>query len=573
MRKLIKVYTILNVLSALILFFPFFSFGQEVAPSKYKIEFLNKNNNSYSISIPEEFLSTKAIERRNKYGIEINSIDLPIPPTYIDSIKSTGVTIISQSKWLNTIIISNYNSSSLEQIYNFSFVKPYVETKSKVVKTEDLEKPSSIKSTNTNSLALIPFSDNELSNFTNYNYGYSTNQVQMIKVNELHNLGFDGKDITIAILDAGFYNVNSLSAFDSIRLNNQILGTKDFVSPGNNVYNEADHGMKVLSCIAANVPGSIIGTAPKASFWLLRSENATTEYIIEEYLWAAAAEFADSVGVDIINSSLGYTTFDNTSQNHSWNELDGKTAPVTKAATIAASKGIIVVNSAGNEGSNSWKYIGFPADADSILTVGAVNSGGSYASFSSIGYNINNRIKPDVVAQGAQTIVVSSYGGTTTANGTSFSSPIMAGAVACLKQACPNANPMQIIAAIKKSAHLNLLPNNQLGSGIPNMSKALSLISDINSFANIDNSLNVYPNPFSENLKMMYYSNDTKNLNIEIYDYLGRLFYQTEITPMNAGYNVIQLNDVHFLPNGMYIFKLSGDNNTSVSTKITKITK
>lgn len=572
MRKLIKVYTILNVFSALILFFPIFTSGQEVAPGKYKIVLLNKHNNSFSISNPEEFLSAKAIERRNKYGIEINSIDLPISPAYIDSIKSTGVTIVGQSKWLNTIIISNYNTSSLEQIYNFSFVKPYVETKSKIAKTEDIEKPSSIKSIKTNSLALIPFSDNELSGSTNYNYGYSTNQIQMIKVNELHNLGFDGKGITIAILDAGFYKVNSLSAFDSIRLNNQILGTKDFVSPGNNVYNEADHGMKVLSCIAANVPGSIIGTAPKASFWLLRSENAVSEYIVEEYLWAAAAEFADSVGVDIINSSLGYTTFDEASQNHDWSELDGKTAAVSIAATIAASKGIIVVNSAGNEGSNSWKYIGFPADADSILTVGAVNSGGSYAEFSSVGYTSNSRIKPDVVAQGAQTIVASSYGGTTTANGTSFSSPIMAGAVACLKQACPNATPMQIIATIKRSAHLYLSPNNQLGSGIPNMGNTLNIINDTNPLIQVNKSLNVYPNPFSDNLKMMYYSNDTKNLNIEIFDYLGRLFYQTDITPMNAGYNVIQLNDVQSLPNGMYIFKLSG-NNTSVSAKITKITK
>ena len=259
----------------------------------------------------------------------------------------------------------------------------------------------------------------------------------MLKGDILHNRDLKGKGKLIAILDAGFSRVDEMIAFEELFAENRILGTKDFVQRNNNVFDEHTHGMMVLSTMGAENKGQIIGTSPEASFWLLRTEDVDSENLIEEYNWLCAAEFADSVGADIINSSLGYTTFDDAGQNHTYTDMDGRTAPVSIAATIAAQKGMIVVNSAGNSGSGSWHFIGAPADADSILSVGAVDENADFAWFSSYGPSFDGRVKPTVVAQGRNTIVATSNNGTLTGNGTSFSSPIVAGLSACLWEAHP----------------------------------------------------------------------------------------------------------------------------------------
>ncbi len=295
----------------------------------------------------------------------------------------------------------------------------------------------------------------------------------------LHDMGYDGTGMTIAVLDAGFLHADTLRVFDSLWMNGQILGTKDFVSPQSpDIFGAHYHGAMVLSTMGGNWPGKMVGTAPHAHYWLLRSEDGGSEYLIEELNWVSAAEFADSVGADVINSSLGYTTFDNPSQNHTYADMDGNTTPITIGADMAVSKGMIVVNSAGNDGGSSWQYIDAPADGDSVFSIGAVTASGNYASFSSTGPTYDGRIKPNVVAQGSGSTIINPYNGlVSTGSGTSFSSPITAGMVACLWSAHPNKRTTQIMDAIQQSGSLAGNPNNQLGWGIPDYLAAHNLLS------------------------------------------------------------------------------------------------
>ena len=369
--------------------------------------------------------------------------------------------------------------------------------------------------------------------------------------------------MTIAVLDAGFYQVDAMNVFDSLWLNGQILGTRDFVMPGNNVFNESTHGMMVLSTMGANIQGQMVGTAPKANYWLLRTEDATSENLIEEDNWAAGAEFADSIGVDLINSSLGYTTFDDAAMSHSYQDMDGRTTRVSQAATIAARKGILVVNSAGNSGGGWWKYIGAPADADSIITVGAVNNMGNYAAFSSIGPSYDNRIKPTVAALGEGSVIATG-GGVSTGNGTSFASPIICGMTACLWQAFPQKTNQDIIEAIRLSASQYYTPDSLLGYGIPNYPVAAILLSGNNIYNfDKDNSFNVFPNPFNDILYIAYNSLDSQNVRVEIFNLKGERLFAVNDIPRHMGYNSITINNLSGLTNGIYIVRITSGNKTS----------
>ncbi|HVX52254.1 MAG TPA: S8 family serine peptidase, partial [Chitinophagaceae bacterium] len=303
----------------------------------------------------------------------------------------------------------------------------------------------------------------------------------------------------IAMLDAGFYHYTTLTAFDSIRLNNQVVGVRDFVDFDNSVTEDDAHGMECLSTIAANIPGTMIGTAPKASFWLLRSENALSEYPIEEHNWVTAAEFADSAGADMITSSLGYYVFDDASFNHTYADFYRNTTMVSKGAAYAVKKGMIVTNSAGNEGSNGWKYIIFPADADSVCTVGATDTAGNIADFSSYGYP--GKIKPDIVSAGYATTVFGTGGTPVIGYGTSFSNPNINGLIACLWQAFPQYNNMTILDAVYKSSSKYQTPDYRYGYGIPNLRKAyLILKQKQNNSLYGSNWLFAAPNPFTDTI-------------------------------------------------------------------------
>jgi subtilisin family serine protease len=369
-------------------------------------------------------------------------------------------------------------------------------------------------------------------------------------------MGFTGEGMVIAVLDAGFYNANILPAFDSIRLNGQILGCRDIVTGDTMVYEDFPHGMNVLSTMAGNLPGKIVGTAPKASYWLLRTEDAASESIQEEINWLVGAEFADSVGADIINCSLGYTTFDNASTNHTYADMDGNTTIVTKAADWAASTGMFVVVSAGNLGSQTWQKISAPADADSVLTVGAVDPFGTIAGFSSRGPTSDGRIKPNIVAQGSSSITAANAGDITTNNGTSFSGPIAAGAVACLWQANPARTNMEIMNAIHRSSSQFGAPDTVKGYGIPNFCWADYILAGINENSSREEEINVYPNPFVSGIRIDFFSDKKQKIDIELYDISGRIIIShTDALAANM-MNSLEINVDQDLSKGMYLVRI-----------------
>ncbi|MFH1321484.1 MAG: S8 family serine peptidase [Bacteroidota bacterium] len=472
MKKFISLLLIFNFQ------FVIFNFqsSAQTYPSKYWIQFTDKNNSPFSISDPAAFLSQRAIDRRTVQNIPIELNDLPVNPAYIDSVRSTGVSILNRSKWFNAVTIDTTGTNDtlvLDKIQSFSFVTQ-MDTVGKW-KGPLLSDVGVDKWEIENSTIAPVFSS--LSEDTDY--GQSLNQIAMIGGDILHAHGYRGEGIIIAVLDAGFRNADIIPAFDSLRANDQIIGTWDFVNREVNVFGYHSHGTWVLSTMAANLPGQIVGTAPKARYWLLRTEDGDSEYVIEEDNWVAGAEFADSAGADVFNTSLGYTTFNDSTQDHTYADMDGNTTRITIGADIAASKGILVVNAAGNEGSSSWHYIVAAADGDSVLAVGAVDADGNYAGFSSAGPSFDGRIKPNVAAQGSNTVCAGIYGGITMLSGTSVASPIISGMAACLWQANPGATNMQVFDAIQQSASQYQNPDYLLGYGIPFFTAANLIISGI----------------------------------------------------------------------------------------------
>ena len=378
-----------------------------------------------------------------------------------------NVSYLSESKWLNQILIYTTSASAINAIKQLSFVKKVeavapTSTTFKTIQNKFKETVSPV-----NSIA------EKTTSLNKYNYGSSYSQVHIHNGEFLHNKGLTGKNITIAIIDAGFYQYKSIKAFDSARAHQQFLGEKDFVDFDNSVNEDDAHGEYCLSIIAADVPGKMVGTAPDAKFWLLRSENNNSEYKIEEHNWAAAAEFADSAGADMISSSLGYNQFDDPKFNHTYSDFYKNITMVSRAATFAAKKGMIVTNSAGNEGNNSWKYIIFPADDNNVCAVAATDTLGHIASFSSYGYG--NKIKPNISSVGLNTIIYTS-GGVSSGSGTSFSNPNINGLIACLWQAFKEFNNTTILNAVYQSADRYQSPDNRYGYGIPNMQKAYNIL-------------------------------------------------------------------------------------------------
>ncbi|MDR2967987.1 MAG: S8 family serine peptidase [Tannerellaceae bacterium] len=407
----------------------------------------------------EAYLSQRAIERRTKHDIAITSSDLPIPPAYINTLADRGGEIITQSKWLSTVVIASTDSLIAERIEQLQIVDSV-----KLVWKGEREREQAESVFLNRDTSLLKPQKETTSNL----YGYAEPQIKMLNGKKLHDKGYTGKNLSIAVTDAGFTNVNRMDAFRSLRL----AGTKNFVSPGESIFRGDDHGTKVLSCLAACAPGIMVGTAPQATYWLLKTEDNRSEFPIEEDYWVSAIEFADSAGVDIIASSLGYFSFDVEEMNYSADLLDGKTAFISRAAHIAAEKGILVVSSAGNEGNNDWEKITFPADATHILTVGAITEEKEKSSFSSIGFTADCRVKPDLVALGSDCAVIGWSGDIQYSSGTSFSAPIIAGLTACLWEALPQLTNKELIALLQSTASQSRRPDAEKGFGIPDIYKA-----------------------------------------------------------------------------------------------------
>lgn len=425
----------------------------------YRIQLTDKSGTPFSLDKPIEFLSQRSIDRRKRQGLAIDSTDLPISPTYIQQIEERGVKVVRMSKWNNTVLVHGKR----EKVLNALTQLPFVSSVKKVWTS-----PDSISTTR-------PWQDytkEKIKASDTNRYGSSYDQIKNLEGIALHERGYRGRGMLIAVLDGGFMNAELIAAQHNLN----ILKAKDFVYPeSSDFYSEIDHGTKVLSCMALNIEGIYVGTAPEAQYLLLRSETSETESLSEEDFWTSAAEYADSMGVDVINSSLSYHSFDDKNTDYKYSQLDGKTALISRTAGILSSKGIVLVNSAGNDGMGAWKKIGVPADADDILTVGATTNTGHNAPFSSIGPSADNRVKPDIVAIGAPASVMTGRGTIIEAMGTSFACPIVAGLVACLWQALPNKTAHEIIDIIRRSAENYNTPDNIYGYGKPSFRKALKL--------------------------------------------------------------------------------------------------
>jgi hypothetical protein len=514
----------------------------------YWIKFKDKKLSPYSLIQPEQFLSAESIARRQTQNILLDESDLPISPAYIDSISPFINELRHRLKWFNTAVVQINVSANVAILRQLSFVDSiaplhYLPYKSSLKKFEDEE-------------ALMEVNQNIV--YPNY-YGAAYHQANMINVDLLHQLGYKGQGVHIAVMDNGFYNTDIIPGFDSMRTNLKM--TRNFVQNSDIVYARGSHGTTVLSCLAGHLPNRYLGTAPGADYSLFTTEQDDAEWLMEEYNWAAAAETADSIGAKILTTSLGYTTFDGDTGNHTYADLDGNTTIITRASNRAFNKGILVATSAGNSGTNSWFYISAPADADSALTIGAVDSAEVIAGFSSRGPNASGRIKPDLCTQGVKSAVITTDGGVGYSGGTSFSCPIFAGAAACLWQAFPDKSAQDIKDAILLSTDRFWNPDNNYGHGIPNFYTAYLLL-QTNYNGNIlqaDQSTVVYPNPFDQTLNVATYSAENKLHRLEVFDITGSKVIDQEIFLRDKTYEIIALTEVRQLPAGKYILRLNRD--------------
>ena len=541
-----------------ILFFLFCGinlFSQAAPWQMYYVQFSDKNSNPYSTGSPLQFLSQRSLERRAKARIEVTQEDLPVNPTYVDSLRNICDKIICTSKWLNGATVQIHDSAQIIRIDSLYFVKSISEVH--------------IKKYNDGYHAI---ENNMLAASVGpsvADYGNSFTQLSIEKGNVLHSLGYYGAGKLISVNDAGFQRLDSLSAFDSLRNNKGIEAVHDFILGNDSVYAQGEHGMWVMSVMAGYLPGQIIGVAPKANFLLMRTENEYSESLVELYAWVSAAEFADSAGADIITSSLGYTTFDTAFMNYTYLDMNGVTTPISKAAEIASSKGMIVVSSAGNSGSQFWHYISAPADANNILTAGACDAYSHMAPFSSYGPTADGRIKPDVDAMGKNDVIASLIDGQVATNsGTSFSAPIIAGLTACLWEAFPDKTNMEVMDAVRRSASRFTHPDDSAGYGIANFDLAYQYLKH-STAAPGDYIAEAYPNPVSNNLTISFFSNSDQEADLSLIDMMGREHLKHIYIANANDFNTFTISNVSSLSDGVYLLIIKTSNNV-LTQKIVK---
>ncbi len=514
--------------------------------SLHWVELTDKDNTPFSIFRPQDFLSARSIERRLRQGIEIDVSDLPITPDYIKQIAALGAPIHSKSKWMNSLAIHTTDEELLDKIAKLPFVKSV----KPLGKYRGISTPKM-----TDSRPEVDVSKHQI----NY-YGLANNQIKMLGGDVLHSYGYTGKGVHVAVFDGGFLHVYRMPVFDSLNNSQRLLGTHDFVEGDDFVYESSTHGTNVLACMASKAPHLMVGTAPDASYYLFKTEDVKGEFRAEEFNWAAAIEYADSVGVEVVNSSLGYTGFNDTTMSYTYNQLDGKTALCSRAAEMGASKGIIIVNSAGNEGDGPWHYIGTPADAKGVLSIAAVWPNGQRAGFSSWGPTPDGRIKPDIAAQGRYTVVPSlnKYDVTTT-NGTSFSSPVMAGMVASLRQAFPDLPSAEIKDAIRMSGSIAAAPDSSLGYGIPNFFFAYMTLLDASIV--VDHKGNMYHSPVLIDDQLHLFVEQSKETSIEltVYDKTFQEKFHYEGQTKGREIAEVRIPNLEDYPSGVYIVKIEVD--------------
>jgi len=449
-----------------LMLFPSLLFSQKL--NKYWVEFTDKNNSPYCTCRPAEFLSARSLDRRARAGIAVVENDLPVTTAYVNALKANGVQLHTTSRWLNTATVIA-DTGAVAGLKKLAFVKKITYIGPHLRYRNPPNRPVKKRV----SLAAIPKVEG-----AGY-WGYAALQNNLLGVPLLHLAGHRGDGIWIAVMDGGFTHVDTIPLFDSIALNHRLFVGHDFVEHDEALYESAQHGTSVLSTMASDLPGYFVGTAPHATYFLLKTEDTGGEYPVEEANWVAGAEWADSAGVDIINASLGYTQFNDTTLGHRYRELDGRTAIGSRGASIAATKGMIICNSAGNEGDGTWRYVGAPADAPGLIAVGATDYEGKRALFSSFGPTSDGRIKPDLMAPGQEIVTAGNVGVQLgTSSGTSVASPMLAGALASLWSAYPDKTAEELLQAVFESADQWLEPDNARGYGLPNMTEAWLRLGD-----------------------------------------------------------------------------------------------
>lgn len=520
-----------HLFTFLLLVFSSVMFSQEDA----WVYFKDKPGAQSYFDTPSKMLSVRALDRRASQNIALDITDVPVEKSYVNQVKlSTGITIMAHSKWLNALHIRGTQANIL-LLKSLSFVEKVV--------FADKTLNTTLKKVSENKLSQT---SDKLKTTIDYAYGSSASQIQMLNGQALHQQNFTGTGKIIAVLDAGFPGVNTAPPFKKLIDNHQILGGYDFVNRNENFYTGDNHGTMVLSTMGGYQENALVGTAPDASYYLFITEDDPTENPVEESYWVEAAEKADSLGVDIITTSLGYFGFDNPNYSHTYNDMNGSTNFISRGAEIAFSKGIIVLASAGNEGTTAEPHIGSPADAVSVITVGAVTASKIKSGFSSIGPSFDGRIKPDVMAQGSLAVVSDTSGNIGAANGTSFSCPIMAGMVACLWQAFPSKTNKEIRQMILQSSDRYASPDNNYGYGIPNFGSTLG----VENFQSSSSLFSVYPNPAQTTISFLF---DNSAASVSIYTVLGQKVIEKNITSQNP------VLSVENLKSGLYFYNFDAD--------------
>ncbi len=543
-------------------------FGQ-IGPNLYYLEFTDKNNTPYSIDNPSEFLSERAINRRNAQNIAIDSLDLPVNATYIEELEELGLEIHNVTRWFNAVTVKTENYELVRHARNLPFVKDVSRFEIDTVESrKELVSENITKSLISKKLPTVKFSETE--------YGFSYNQIALHNGHTLHSEGFKGEGMLIAVIDGGFTNANNMRSLEHLRNSGKIIATKDFVYGNGNIYSGNSHGSMVLSIMAGYLPGEYIGTAPEAEYLLLTSECNDYEEIVEEFNWISAIEYADSMGADVSNTSLGYVDFDSQRNNHSREDMDGNTCPSSIAAKIAASRGMILLVAAGNSGNyeNGHVWISAPSDADDIICVGAIDVYENYAPFSSHGFVENNRVKPDITSVGWNTYLDFINDSIATSNGTSFATPLMTGLVTCFWQKFHEKTSAEIRETIYNSTRrtepideedISLTvgyPNIYTGRGIVDFAVASNLLTKNEMPLSDSIEMEIFPNPTSD--KIYIKINSEKSAEINIFSTDGRLLdYRKNI------FGEITYNFSNY-KNGEYIISLSIDNKQIKSVKILK---
>ena len=520
-RNVRKIFTILSV---------GFSFIAMAQTELVFVFFKDKPNKAAFYSNPLSELSQKSLDRRVNLCIALSDQDAPIETTYIANIQNLGFEVTDYSKWLNGVAV-NATPDEIQTLAQQSYVdhvESFVRNPNGGKRQNKIEKFKKFNQEFANRNAL-----------TNFNYGSGLAQIDQVNIRALHIAGFTGTGMTIAVIDTGFPTVNTGSAFKRLRDNGKIKGGFNFINKSADIYNQSlnSHGTVCLGTIGGFLDNQFVGTAPDADFYLYASEDADNEIPEEQLYWIEAAEEADRKGVDVISTSLGYTTFDDSRYDYTYADMDGTTSFIARGAQMATEKGIFVTFAAGNDGNSSWHYVSTPADNTKVFTIGSVNAQNKSSSFSSYGPNAAGAIKPDGAARGSETYTV--YGNQVTqASGTSLANPLAAGGVACLLQSQPKTvSREEIKNKLRQNSSLYPDYDDQKGYGILNFYKTFETLAAVDLKKT---KIKIYPNPAKDVLNI---STEKAIITVEIYDSLGRLIK----TETGNNINVSQLSKGHYL--------------------------